>query len=120
MGEPMTIGQAVRIKDERQRLRVNCNARVLVETGDRRVIRGRLRDVGLQSLYLFLDSDSEAFLIYGEKVQVKVTMQRDNSSLTIELDGNVTRMDDSGFVVQFSRSLRWWPVFIMFPRLPEN
>lgn len=116
----MTIGQTAGVKDERQRLRVNCSARVHVETRDRRIIRGRLRDVGMESLYLFFDSDSEPFLIYGEKVNVKVTMQRDSSSLTIELDGNVARMDDSGFVVQFSRSLRWWPVFILFPNLQEN
>jgi len=116
----MISGQAVRVNDERQRLRVKCSARVLVETGDRRVVRGRLRDVGLQSLYLFWDSDADAFLIYGEKVKVKVTMQRDSSSLTIELDGHVARMDDSGFVVQFSRSLRWWPVFILFPNPQEN
>ena len=116
----MTTGQAIRVKDQRQRLRVNCNARVLVETGDRRVIRGQLRDVGLQSLYLFLDSDSESFLIYGEKVKVKVTMLWDSSTLSMELDGNVTRIDYSGFVVQFSSSLRWWPVFIMFPNIQEN
>lgn len=107
-------------RDARQRLRVQCSAQVEVETGDRRVVKGRLRDVGLNSLYLFADESRDAFLIEGESVKVKVAMQRDNSTLTIELEGQVARMDDFGFVVQFARSLRWWPVFIMFPSRKDH
>lgn len=116
----MRMEQASVIKEARQRLRVQCSAGVEVKAGDRRTVRGRMRDVGLQSLYLFTDEENDAFLIQGESVKVKVTMQRDDSTLTIEIDGRVARMDESGFVVQFSRSLRWWPVFIMFPGAREH
>lgn len=106
--------------EARQRLRVPCSAEVEVQTGDRRTVMGRMRDVGLHSLYLFTDKKSDAFIIEGEYVKVKMTMQRDSSTLTIESEGRITRMDESGFVVQFSRSLRWWPVFIMFPGAREH
>lgn len=106
--------------DERQRVRVSYSAMVHVETGDRREIKGKLRDVGLNSLYLVTDKENNNLLIYGEAVSVKITLQGDSSSLTIELEGSIGRMDDSGFVVQFSNSLRWWPVFIMFPNSKEN
>lgn len=116
----MRMQQAVPARDARQRLRVNCSAQVRVEADDRRVVTGRLRDVGLNSLYLFSDDGDGAFLLEGEKVKVKVAMQRDSSTLTIELEGTIARMDDSGFVVQFTKSLRWWPVFIMFPSRTES
>jgi len=106
--------------DARQRLRVYCDAEVAVVTGDRRVVKGQMRDVGLNSLYLFIDEANETFLIEGETVMVKIGMQRDGSNLTIELDGRVSRMDDFGLVVQFSNSLRWWPVFIIFPNQKEH
>lgn len=111
----MRIEQAVVNNDARHRLRVRCSAKVLVETGDRRVVSGQMRDVGLHSLYLFANDTSKDILVHGENVKVKVAMERDNSTLTIEVDGHVVRMDDTGFVVQFERSLHWWPVFIIFP-----
>ncbi len=101
--------------DSRQRLRVGCNAQVQVQAGDGRTVTGRLRDVGLESLYLFTDKQTETFMIEGDSVQVKVTMQREGSTLTIETDGQIVRMDDTGFAVRFASTLRWWPVFIMFP-----
>lgn len=106
--------------DARQRLRVYCDAEVEVVTSDRRVAKGQMRDVGLNSLYLFIDEANETFLIEGEPVMVKIGMQRDGSNLTIELEGCVARMDDFGLVVQFSKSLRWWPVFIIFPDQKEQ
>jgi hypothetical protein len=107
-------------RDARQRLRVYCSADVEVVTGDRRMAKGQMRDVGLNSLYLLTDEANGTFLIEGEPVRARIAMQRDGSNLTIELDGRVSRMDDFGFVVQFSRSLRWWPVFIIFPNQKED
>lgn len=116
----MRLQQQMATNDARQRSRVYCRADVQVETGDRRVARGQMRDVGLDSLYLLVDEKNETFLIEGEPVKVRIGMQRDGSNLTIELEGQVSRMDDDGFVVQFSRSLRWWPVFIIFPSRKEH
>lgn len=107
-------------QDSRQRLRVYCDADVKVTTGDRRLVKGKMRDVGLNSLYLFADDTDNAFLIEGEPVKVEIAMSREGSNLTIELDGHVARMDDYGFVVQFTKSMRWWPVFIIFPSQKEH
>lgn len=116
----MSINQVVSANDARQRLRVRCNAKVHVESGDRRTISGTLRDVCLNSLYLFANDSRDDFFILGENVKVKVIMERDNSTLTIALHGHVARMDDSGFAVRFSESLCWWPVFVIFPSQNEH
>jgi hypothetical protein len=111
----MELEQVVSCHDERQRSRLNCRAVVQIETIDHRRVKGHMRDIGLHSLYLFTDEDSDDFLIYGEPVSVKVTLRHANSSLSIELDGNIARMDDLGFAVKFAHALKWWPVFTMFP-----
>lgn len=106
--------------DSRQRLRVYCDADVRVSTADKRLVKGKMRDVGLNSLYLYADDTENAFLIEGEPVQVTIGMRREGSKLSIDLDGSVARMDDGGFVVQFTKSMRWWPVFIIFPSQQAN
>lgn len=103
------------VEDERQRCRLNCKAEVQVETIDHRIVQGQMRDICLQSLYLYTDENSDDFLIYGEQVRVKITMRRGRSNLSVELDGIVGRMDEQGFVVRFDQSLKWLPVFVMFP-----
>jgi len=109
------LDDVVVVEDERKRCRLTCDAEVLVETIDHRIVQGRMRDIGMQSLYLYTDENSDDFLIYGEQVRVKVTMHREGSDLSVELNGIVGRMDDQGFVVRFDHSLKWWPVFTMFP-----
>lgn len=107
-------------KDGRERMRVHYTADVSVETLDNRESRGLLRDIGLNSLYVVVDQKEGDTLIFDEEVNVKVALQADGSSLTIKLHGYVARMDKEGFVVQFSKPLRWWPIFIMFPDLSEE
>lgn len=103
------------VEDERQRCRLSCTGEVQVETIDHRIVQGQMRDIGLQSLYLYTDENSDDFLIYGEQVRVKVTMRWDGSDLSVELNGIVGRMDEQGFVVRFDHALKWWPVFALFP-----
>ena len=116
----MELERVASYSEERQRLRLNCSANVQVETVDHRLVKGLLRDVGLHSLYLFTNEESDDYLIYGESVKVRVIMRRGDSTLTIELDGYVARMDEFGFVVKFAQSLKWWPVFTMFPVERDN
>ena len=116
----MELEQAVEIEDERKRSRLNYSATVLVETVDKRCVTGTMRDIGLHSLYLFTEAGNDDFIISGEPVRVKVTMSRGSSNLTIELDGHIGRMDDEGFVIKFSHTLKWWPVFTMFPMFKSH
>lgn len=115
----MKLANSVK-NESRERLRVYCDADVKVATADKRLVKGKMRDVGLNSLYLYADDADNAFLIEGEPVRVKIAMTRDGSNLTIELEGRVARMDDNGFVVQFTQSMRWWPVFIIFPSKKDH
>ncbi len=116
----MNNEQVIPEPDARERLRVKYTADVYLETQDHRTSKGQLRDIGLNSLYLIADTQDVDTLISGEEVNVKVTLQADGSSLTIELDGSIGRMDEAGFVIQFSNPLRWWPIFVMFPDLSEE
>ncbi|WP_136805572.1 hypothetical protein [Desulfosediminicola flagellatus] len=111
----MELEHVVAMSEDRERLRLNSNATVKVETVDRRVVEGQLRDIGMHSLYLFTHEENDDFLIHGEPVKVKVKMRSGSSNLIIEAEGNIARMDAFGFVVQFNDSLKWWPVFTMFP-----
>lgn len=111
----MELEHIVSVSDDRERLRLSSNAIVKVETVDRRIVQGQLRDIGMHSLYLFTSGENDEFLIHGEPVKVILKMRSGSSNLIIEVEGNIARMDECGFVVQFKDSLKWWPVFTMFP-----
>jgi len=116
----MKLEQPETVREARRRLRVYCDAQVEVETGAGEVVKGRMRDVCLNSLYLFTDEGRDAFCLAGEVVRTKITIHRDDSALSVEQEGRVARMDDAGFVVQFIQPLRWWPVFVIFPDVTEQ
>lgn len=116
----MATGLDVAIKDDRQHLRLHYNADVEIETLDRRYLSGRLRDIGLDSLYMFTKDRQENFLVQGENVKVKVTMRRGHSRLTIDMDARVARVDEKGLALKFSHFLKWWPIFVMFPASESN
>ncbi len=101
--------------DPREHMRLRCDVQVVVETIDHRLITGRLRDIGINSLYLFTNQEDDNFLIEGEKVSVSVHMHRGENRLTIDMGATVVRLDATGFAVKFKDLLRWWPIFAMYP-----
>lgn len=111
----MASGIDVELRDDRQHLRLHYNANVELETLDRRYLSGKLRDIGLDSLYMFTEDRKEDFLVSGEAVKVKVTMRRGKSKLTLDMDAKIARVDDAGLAVKFNHFLKWWPIFVMFP-----
>lgn len=116
----MASGLEFDLKEDRQHLRLHYNADVEVETLDRRFLAGKLRDIGLDSLYMFTRDRKEDFLVDGENVKVKVTMRRGQSKLTLEIDARVARLDENGLALKFSHFLKWWPIFVMFPPTESN
>ena len=108
------VGNRV-VEDARQHMRLQCNVAVDVETSDHRLISGRMRDIGINSLYFNTDDVQDNFLIEGEKVMVLIHMRRGTNRLMIEIDASVVRIDAIGVAVKFNERLRWWPIFAMFP-----
>lgn len=108
------------LQEDRQHLRLHYNADVEVETLDRRFLSGKLRDIGLDSLYMFTQNRRDDFLADGENVKVKVTMRRGQSKLTLDIDARVARLDEEGLALKFNHFLKWWPIFVMFPPTETN
>jgi hypothetical protein len=100
--------------EARDRLRLYYSAPIETWGSDRKIISGRLRDIGIESLYLYAEGQETTDLIYGETVSVKIRMESGKSTLTIEFDACVERMDEEGFFLRFTQPLKWWPVFLIF------
>lgn len=116
----MASGLELDLKEDRQHLRLHYNADVEVETLDRRFLTGKLRDIGLDSLYMFTRDRKDDFLVTGENVKVKVTMRRGQSKLTLDMDARIARLDENGLALKFNHFLKWWPIFVMFPPSESN
>lgn len=101
-------------QDNRERTRIKYSSVVEVKTDDRDTITGQLRDIGMESLYVFSDSDN--LLETGKDVDVKIIINGKESKLSIESTGKVTRVDNDGFAIVFSSRLEWWPIFASFPQ----
>ena len=110
---------ASRQDDERGHLRLHYNADVELETSDGKFYPGRLRDIGLDSLYAFIDGGGGEYPAIGETVKVKVTMVRSKSRLTLDMEAKIVRRDEAGLAMRFDQFLKWWPIFVMFPHM-EN
>lgn len=116
----MASGLDIALRDDRQHIRLHYNAHVELETLDRKYLSGKLRDIGLNSLYMSTKDRKEDFLVTGEVVKVKVTMRRGKSKLTLDMAAKIVRMDEGGLAVKFDNILKWFPIFVMFPATETN
>lgn len=99
---------------KRKRIRLPYMAAVELTTSEGQRIRGNLRDIGLDSVFIKTDIDlceSSRSMI----VEVAMTITQGDSSMTICTHGKIIRTDKDGCAVQFSEPLKWWPVFSLFP-----
>jgi len=101
-------------KGNRERTRIKYSSVVEIKTNNGAAITSQLRDIGMESLYVY--SDSNHPLETGEHVEVRIIIKGEGSKLIIDSAGKVTRIDNDGFAVVFSSRLEWWPVFASFPR----
>lgn len=102
-------------KGDRERTRVKYSSKVDIKReGGKKTITGLLRDIGMESIYVYSDLKSPPES--GEEVEIKITIKGKGSKLSIESSGRVSRIDKDGFAIVFSTSLEWWPIFISFPQ----
>ena len=96
---------------KRVRSRVIYSAHALVECGGKKTIKGMVRDVAIDSLYLHIKPIFEI----DEQVQVEIILLGVDSQLTIKVPAIVVRIDQDGVAMRFFNRLEWWPIFTFFP-----
>lgn len=103
------------VKCRRGRLRLPYIAAVELTTVEGRVIRGNLRDIGLESMFAKVEKRSGCDLHPGDDVDVCLQVTQGRSRLTIGTPGKVIRFDEQGCALIFKEKLKWWPLFSLFP-----
>jgi hypothetical protein len=102
-------------KCKRERLRLRHLAAVELKTAHGKVIRGNLRDIGIESMFVRVEKKLVGLLQLGENVDIALSVTQGESRLTISFPGKVIRSDDDGFALIFTEKLKWWPIFSLFP-----
>ncbi len=97
-------------KDARHRARMSYAAHVLVRSSKTGTVKGTVRDISIDSIYLYLDTK----LPIGDKVSLEIILLGEDSQLSIKVTGKVVRVDDEGVAFCFLKPLEWWPVFSIF------
>lgn len=105
---------AVATTCKRDRSRLKYLAAVKITNSDGLSLRGNLRDIGINSLFMKTEKIPEEDL-GATSVEVAIIVKRRESSLTIETPGEIIRVDDDGLAIKFAEPLSWWPIFSLFP-----
>ena len=95
----------------RTRTRVKYSAHVLAKTRDRDALKGTVRDIALDTIYLYI---VPAFAV-DEEVSLEIVLLGADSQLSIKVKANVIRKDHDGIALRFTKPLEWWPIFTFFP-----
>ncbi|MCF8056835.1 MAG: hypothetical protein K9K37_09370 [Desulfocapsa sp.] len=95
----------------RARTRVKYSAHVLAKTKNREALKGTVRDIALDSTYLYI---VPAFAV-GEEVSLEIVLLGAESQLSIKVNAQVIRKDHDGIALRFTTPLEWWPIFTFFP-----
>lgn len=96
---------------DRSRSRASYNAHASIKLGKHRVLKAVLRDISLDSAYLWCNP----VLDVGQAVRIEITILGQDSELIVRTAGTVVRRDREGVAVAFNKPLEWWPVFVLFP-----
>jgi hypothetical protein len=96
-------------------MRISHQASVELYASDWSVTYGRLRDISRTGLYLHLDPGRGTVPLLATEVAVKLIVERGESSLAVEAQAEVVRVESGGLALGFRRPLCWWPAFVVFP-----
>ncbi len=100
------------MKEQRRvKTRINYSAHALVTIKTGETVKGIIRDVCSDSIYLEIDQIFEL----DEPVNVEIILLGMNSQLTIRAPARVVRKNSSGAAMRFFSPLEWLPVFSCFP-----
>lgn len=111
----VTAANDVYENDSRKRLRLHREALVEIRSADDRVLEGQLRDISLDSMYMYIDGIVSDFILLDEPVEVDIFLEREGCKLTVSVQGRIVRTDLKGVAVKFDYHLKWWPIFTLLP-----
>jgi hypothetical protein len=95
----------------RDRTRTNYSADALVKSGKIGAIKGRLRDISIDALYLYINPLFEI----DDHVKVEIILFGADSQLIMNVQAVVVRKDQNGIAMRFLNPFEWWPIFSLFP-----
>lgn len=89
-------------KEKRNNSRLVCDERIELRSKDNAITTGRLRDLGVNSLYMYTcDKHADTFTI-NEALKVKLKMKQGKTSVSVDLLASVVRTDKEGVAVKFT------------------
>ena len=91
----------------RSRSRIRFAAHALVRSGNKGPVKGIVRDISIDSIYLLSNSHFEQ----GNEVKVEIVLIGDASELIVKVAAKVNRIDETGVALKFQKPLEWWPIF---------
>ena len=98
------------VEQKRVQTRTNYSAHALVNSGTGATIKGVIRDISIDSIYLFVEPIFEL----DTPVMVEIIILGVNSQLTVKMLARVVRKDQDGVAMHFFTPLEWWPIFTYF------
>ena len=96
---------------KRTRARIQYSAHALVKSSTKGVIKGVVRDISIDSIYLLC----KPTLKLEDKVNLEIFLIGKDSELIIRIPARVKRKDQGGIAFCFINPLEWWPIFSQFP-----
>ncbi len=96
---------------KRTMTRADYSADAVVKSGKRGAVRGRLRDIAIDAMYLYINPIFDI----DEQVKVEIILFGADSQLIINVPAVVARKDQNGLAMRFLNPLEWWPIFSCFP-----
>ncbi len=96
---------------KRDRARINYSAHAMVKSGKIGAIKGMVRDIAIDALYLYI----KPVFDIDDHVKVEIILLGTGSQLIINVPAVVIRQDREGVAMRFVAPLEWWPVFTFFP-----
>jgi len=102
-------------ESRRERLRLRYLAAAKITSLEGKVVRGNIRDIGIESIFVKIDGAFKTVLHPELSVDIEIIVNQGPSRLTISTPGKVIRQDDDGVAILFIEPLKWWPIFSLFP-----
>lgn len=90
---------------------MNFSTHALVKSGKVGAVKGMVRDIAIDALYLRIKPVFEI----DDNVKVEIMLLGADSQLIINTQAVVIRQDEDGVALRFVSPLEWWPVFTFFP-----
>ena len=103
--------------ERRSRVRIDYSASITVcPQGSASAVKGACVNVSMDGILI----ETDDILADGVVCGVKIVLQGENSTLAVDIVGNVARSEDGGIAIQFHENLEWWAIFTIYAQYSGN